>query len=54
MYGTNATNGCTEHIHIVLENQKGKVYAFKDFMLDWVQEMTDPAQTAGNSDNTQG
>jgi hypothetical protein len=25
-----------------------------DFMLDWVQEMTDPAQTADKSDNAQG
>lgn len=54
MYGTIATNGCTEQIHIVPKNQKGKAYALKDFMLDWVQEMTDPAQTAGKSDNTQG
>lgn len=54
MYSTIATNGCTEQIHIVPENQKGKAYDFKDFMLDWVQEMTDPAQTAGKSDNTHG
>jgi len=34
MYGTTATNGCAEQIHIVPENQKGKAYGFKDFMLD--------------------
>lgn len=54
MYGTIATNGCAEQIHIVPENQKSKTYAFKDFMFDWVQEMTDPAHTAGKSNNTQG
>jgi hypothetical protein len=33
-YGTIAINGCTEQIHIVQENQKGKAYDFMDFMLD--------------------
>ena len=35
--------------HTTNQNQKGKAYAFKDFMLDWGQKLTDPAERAGKS-----